>query len=276
MVESNPLASKCANASQSTSADAGGKKKNKKKKSKSDATASADSVKQSQQPLPVGNERMVTLKNPMFYSNSEPMNAMMRNLQTPPFISPMEPQGASIIKNDNGMYTIRNPSFQSAMGMNNSTSASPPFISRPPNVERPYAPPVASSFSYSGSQSVDESEPKCSSVIGSEMKNALQRRKEQEYAANMEGYQYGAVTPGMRPQSTGYSHFGGTGMNFNANGTNCDAGGGYMSQANANTDWKYSSSLMSNYDDLRLQPGQMLNSEVIIAQCYRSVNTYLN
>lgn len=253
MVESNPHAYK----SQTTvQADpVAGKKKNKKKKSKVDATEnlSQPGNNQQQQQQPV--DRMVTLKNPMFFNNpSEPINSMMRNIQTPPFVSPLaEPPAASIVRNENGMYTIRNPTFQNAFG---SSSPSPAFAAKP-QIE-----PVGSQYpagqftNFDGdAQPVDTSLPKCSSVIGSEMKNVLQRRKEQEYAATMDPYrQYG-----MRQQST-YSHFGGPGVNFNNNGTHCDDN--FMPQTSSSAFQSFPSSMMTNYDDLRLQPGQMLNSEV--------------
>jgi hypothetical protein len=230
MVESAPLAEAAAPAVPA------GKKKNKKKKAKQE-----ENGQQQQQQVP---DRMVTLKNPMFFNNpSEPINSMMRNVATPPFVSPLapEPQSASIVRNENGMYTIRNPTFQTAFSGNGaggggggSQNSSPAFAPRPPME------PIARPTQFAAFDA--DSQPKCSSVIGSEMKNVLQRRKEQEFAASM---QYN-----MR-QPTGYSHFGGSGVNFSNNGTHCDdgfggGGGGFPSY----------------YDDLRLQPGQMLNSEV--------------
>lgn len=259
MVESNPHAYNSSRAN--VTADvAGGKKKNKKKKAKSDAaeksTKSANTFPQNQQ---AGVDRMVTLKNPMFYNNPvEPMNSMMRNLQpTPPFVSPMatEPQAASIVRNENGMYTIRNPSFQNAFGPSTAPTTTFAPRSQIETINQPFAARQFNQSFDSDAASIDSSQPKCSSVIGSEMKNVLQRRKEQEFAANMDSYQ----KFGMRPQST-YSHFGGTGMNFNNNGTNCDDN--FMSQPSSSSFQSYPASLMSTYDDLRLQPGQMLNSEV--------------
>lgn len=221
MVESAPLADAAAPA---------GKKKNKKKKPKQE-----EKVQKQQKSQP---DRMVTLKNPMFGGNpTEPMNSMMRNLQTPPFVSPLapsEPQTASIIRNENGMYTIRNPSFQNAFS---GGATAPSITPRPPMDPIARPPQFQSQF--------EDTQPKCSSVIGSEMKNARRYRTEQEMAANM---QYG-----MR-QPTGYSHFGGPGMNFNTNGTHCDDGFGGGGGC--------STGFPSYYDDLRLQPGQMLNSEV--------------
>lgn len=251
MVESNPLAYKTQ--TNAPSEPAGGKKKNKRKKGKSDATAETSQANQQQTPT----DRIVTIKNPMFYNpTSEPMNAMMRNLQTPPFVSPMavEPPPASIIRNENGMYTIRNPTFQSAFS---GSSSVPPFA------PRPQMEPIGSQLSQSqfapsfDGDAAPHGSSKCSSVIGSEMKNVLQRRKEQEeYAANIDPYhQYG-----MRPQALSYSHFGG--VNFSNNGIISDDN--FMPQNSSNAYQSFPSSLISNFDDLRLQPGQMLNSEVTI------------
>lgn len=247
MVESNPHKSKLATDT------AASKKKNKKKRSKSDSMENAlKTATANQQQPPTGTDRMVTLKNPMFFNNpAEPMNSMMRNLQpTPPLVPTPDPtQSASIIRNENGMYTIRNPTFQNAFGAN----TTPTTFTPRPQVE-PIRRPFASQFSSFESDSM-ANKPKCNSVIGSEMKNVLQRRKEQELAANIDPYhQYG-----MQPSSS-YSHFGGPGMNFNNNGIQCDDG--FMSQPMSTGFQQYPSSLMSNYNDLRLQPGQMLNSEV--------------
>lgn len=251
MVESNPHAMK--SQANVRTENVAGKKKNKKKKSKSEAVENSSQVNQEQ----ASPDRIVTIKNPMFYNNaSEPMNSMMRNLQTPPFVSPLaEPPVASIIRNENGMYTIRNPSFQGAFGGTPAQAFSP----------RPQVEPqvVGNQFSQSQFSSFDgevtpnaNSVPKCSSVIGSEMKNVLQRRKEQEFAATIDPYhQFG-----MRPQSSTYSHFGGSGVNFSNNGTISDDN--FMPQTSSSAFQPYSSSLITNYDDLRLQPGKMLNSEV--------------
>lgn len=246
MVESNPHAS---NSKVSAPDAAGGKKKNKKKKAKSEAN---ENLSASQQ-----HERMVTLKNPMFNNGpAEPINSMMRNIQTPPFVSPMaEPNSASIVRNENGMYTIRNPSFQNAFGGGNAPA--PAFVPRS-QVEATNR-PFSSQFTFENdTPAMESAQPKCSSVIGSEMKTVLQRRKEQEFAANNTDHydrQYG-----MRQPVSTYSHFGGPGVNFNNNGTNCDDT--FMSKQSSNSFQTYQSPMMSNYDDLRLQPGQMLNSEV--------------
>lgn len=222
-----------------------GKKKNKKKKNKNDESLQNNSSS--------SNDRIVTLKNPMFYNsnnsgNSEPMNVMMRNLQTPPFISPMNdpsPSQASIIKNENGMYTIRNPTFQNAFGGSSggggsggNTTASPSYLG------------MRSSVDGFPSNEINDSTqpPKCSSVIGSEMKNMLQRRKEQEFAAMDAYYQHG-MTPQQQQQPSPYQHF--SNQNFDRNGTECE---------NFDGGFKSPYPMMTNFDELR--SGQMLNSEV--------------
>lgn len=185
--------------------------------------------------------------------NSETMMSMMRNLQTPPFVSPMDqppqPQQASIIKNENGMYTIRNPAF-SAFGSGVAPTPAPapstygngimgsPFVTHS-NYSNPSSYPYEPEFNQPNAEI-----PKCSSVIGSEMKNVLQRRKEQEY---MDWSQ----------QRSQYSHFGG--MNFNG------ADPPRSSSRGSGCYPSYPSPTMSNYDDLRLQPGKMLNSEVNVS-----------
>lgn len=232
----------------------------------------------------------MTIKNPMFHNNGNNtsasgqnsdsmMSSMMRNLQTPPFVSPMDQaaaaQHASIIRNENGMYTIRNPAFQSMFsgggggGGNASSSASPgngsygngmmpssngsAFMpSNSSNFMSP--PPVASNMGNSSSfgfepdynNQQNAEMPKCSSVIGSEMKNVLQRRKEQEFID---------WNQGMRSQ---YSHFGGMAFNGNSH----DEGFGRPARPSSSGSGCYNSYPSPSYDDLRLQPGKMLNSEV--------------
>lgn len=300
MVESNPHAAvtqkhhqmqQQQQHQQSNEMNSNAKKKNKKKKSKGDGNDGSSNKLNQQQSN--GGERMVTLKNPMFFNNinnnntstsnnsnnngnSETMMSMMRNLQTPPFISPMnDPQQASIIKNENGMYTIRNPAFQNAFGASTSgTNSGPSTVTGNANnynmnnnpssyithstVDNNTTTSTSNRSSYMPYDTSDshgeQSQPKCSSVIGSEMKNVLQRRKEQEYA-HLDPYNYG-----MRSSTSQYSHFGGSGVNFNQNpntAAGCDEN--YMHRTN---NYQSYPSQSINYDDLRLQPGKMLNSEV--------------
>lgn len=262
MVESNPHAYK-SQASAHSEGSTVNKKKNKKKKAKTDGSD------KSSQGGTHGQDKIVTLKNPMFFNNpGESMNSMMRNPQTPPFSAPLppEPQSASIVRNENGMYTIRNPSFQNAFG----STAPSTYAPRPPQ-----EPDASRNFPSTQYSSFDRQTPraipptpvqKCSSVIGSEMKNVLQRRKEQEFAANMDPY---SKFSSMRPLQN-YTHFGAnSGVHFNNNGIDCDDN--FVSQPSSGFQ-PYASQMMSNYDDLRLQPGQMLNSEVRKVMQFRLTN----
>lgn len=294
------------------------KNKNKKKKKANKAEAAAGESKQDQhqnqqqqqqqhqqqqqqrqQNSAPGAERMVTLRNPMFGQSGPEQQAtmtpIMRNSQpTPPFTLP-EPQTASIFKNENGMYTIRNPAFQNAFfspptptpavsinpapynRMNTNSYA--PFGESSMNHNLGTSSPVNPSTSTfnpaptppASSSSVSSTQPKCNSAIGSEMKNVLQRRKEQEFQAGLENnFKYGAVgTPPRSHSEQGYSHFGDKNivnsgnymMNFNNSG-GCEQNDNvFMSQPGPNFH-QQSYPLIPNYDDLRLQPGQHLNSEV--------------
>lgn len=239
MVESNPHAQNIR--PNAVPESTGAKKKNKKKKAKAESAESASSGRQQQ-----NHEQMVTLKNPMFHNPADPkLETMMRNMQTPPFMAtmPAEPQSALITKNENGMFTIRNPGFQSTYGMDTSGFVPRPQVEQSPRLHQPSQFP-----SFGNDELTVEAHPKCS-VIGSEMKPVLKRRQEQEFSTGMEGYNpYGIQTP----MST-YSHFGGSGVNFSNNGFHSDEnlqspGPSYPRPV--------------SYDDLRLQPGQMLNPEV--------------
>ncbi|CAO1442735.1 unnamed protein product [Diamesa serratosioi] len=280
-------------------------KNNKKKKKANKMEAAAESKQEQHQQRPPQNlapgaERMVTLRNPMFGQSGPEQQATMtpsmRNSQpTQPFTLP-EPHTASIFKNENGMYTIRNPAFQNAFFSPPTPTAAAVSIN-PTSYNRmntnSYAP-----FGETGNHNIRESspsvvpttlafnpaptpppsstssaQPKCNSAIGSEMKNVLQRRKEQEFHAGMENaFKYGAVgTPPRSHSEQGYSHFGEKNnvnsgnymMNFN-NGDCEQNENAFMSQSGPNFQHQQSYPLIPNYDDLRLQPGQHLNSEVTI------------
>lgn len=91
---------------------AGSKKKNKNKKNKNRSKADDDMANGQND----DQTKIVTLRNPLFQSN---------DTQGMPSTMPMQPhsqqpmninQPASITKNDNGMFTIRNMALQQAMG----------------------------------------------------------------------------------------------------------------------------------------------------------------
>lgn len=212
---------------------AGNKKKSKKKRNKADEnTSNVNST----------NDRIVTLKNPMFFNNQannnpEPINSMMRNLQTPPFVLPAGDQNAaSIVRNENGMYTIRNPSFQSAFGGNPNSS---------------FGMKVNDNSQFYEPQNDNLPSTKCSSVIGSEMK---QRKKEQEYAS-MDSYygqqqqQHNSMQQPRIHQPSSYHQFGNSSCYDHRNTMECE---------------NYDSGTypIINLEDLRSGQNLQLNSEV--------------
>ncbi|CRL08061.1 CLUMA_CG020978, isoform A [Clunio marinus] len=261
MIESNPILLNSSSQSAIPSDNSSGKKKNKKKKNKMCPESSEQNDnKSSKHQMITTSDRMVTLKNPLFYKSpvGDSTKGIMENPQPVPITkqsNESESQAASIIRNENGMYTIRNPCFQNVFGSVNSTA----FVPRPlDGSTKPFALSPNQYSTYSNDvQFTAESQPKCSSVIGSEMKDVLQRRKyEQKHAGNMDNFNH---QYGVRPQST-YSHFGTTPLSFNNNGTDCDDKFNSESR-NFQTN---PSALSTNYDELRLKPGHMLNSEVTI------------
>ncbi len=89
------------------------KKKNKKKKGGNEEVQNGGSSHKSD---------MVTLKNPMFNQDNNLMN-MMEQQGYGNTAARRAEQTASIIKNENGMYTIRNPAFQNSFFRMNDNSA---------------------------------------------------------------------------------------------------------------------------------------------------------
>lgn len=104
------------------------RRKNKNKKDSSDTTMYANTAST----LNNNQSKLVTLRNPLFQQNNDPMrkpqpamgNATSRQL-------PMNiDQPAAIIKNENGMFTIRNPALHHALSqtVNNSGNiVKPPY-----------------------------------------------------------------------------------------------------------------------------------------------------
>lgn len=223
---------------------AAAKKKNKKKRNKIDENQ--------QQQHANSQDRIVTLKNPMFFANNnsaptnngEPINSMMRNLQTPPFVLPAGDQHhASIIKNDNGMYTIRNPTFHQSGFVGNPNSSSSSFGMKQQS--------ASDNSQFYEPQNDNLQSTKCNSVIGSEMK----RKKEQEsFAYGMDPYygqqqqqqqQYNMHQQRLHQQSSQYHQFGNASCDRNTMECENYDSGTYP---------------IINLEDLR--SGQMLNSEV--------------
>lgn len=99
-----------------TSADSN--KKNKKKKNKRKKNKNEDAS---------NNSEMITLKNPMFNQDANLMSMIgQQGYGMPAAQAPRVEQPASIIKNDNGMYTIRNPAFPNSFYRGVDTKPGPP------------------------------------------------------------------------------------------------------------------------------------------------------
>lgn len=181
--------------------------KNKKKKNKKKATSStAINSNIPPQPNPAG-PQMVTLKNPMFHSQfaqnptSNFPQSQMREHQNINVGGSGEgnaagEQPAKIIKNDNGMFTIRRSGPE--LGMNYQASTNGPAMnSAVPNYShftpKYYPPPSASDNSYSHfgtnyyngqTEDSDYRPNRCISAIGSEVKSAQQQKKSQEWSCS--------------------------------------------------------------------------------------------
>lgn len=144
------------------------KKRNKKKKNKAEAESAASQ----------NEPKIVTLRNPFFQQND--MGGGMRSQAPPNSRGQMPPnngsQLASIIKNENGIYTIRNTAFHQALsnGINNqyrySTDAYPQEAKQ-------------DNFSYFAANSMQSQEPaaKSTQAIGSEVKSANQSKNKPWY-----------------------------------------------------------------------------------------------
>lgn len=149
------------------------KKSKKNKKKNRNQTNSNETVKQNVNPINVDKKsNMVTLRNPMFHAVS---NAIRTNQVGVPTMSGGVnglDQPAAIIKNENGMFTIRNPALHQAMqsGVVNNFRQYSPTVCNPLSEQQ-------ENFSYFSDASSSHSNNKCYSAIGSEMKNAQQQKK---------------------------------------------------------------------------------------------------
>lgn len=148
------------------------KRKGRNKKSDEAATP-ADAGNQQQQ-------KLVTLRNPLFHGNSElrqPMPTIGRSAAQLPL---QIDQPAAIIKNDNGMFTIRNPALHQAIS-NGVLSGNGSRSSYGP--EHNYIVPEAiqndSFYSNNSTATNSSGAPKHTVAIGSEVKHAQQKKQQQ-------------------------------------------------------------------------------------------------
>lgn len=177
--------------------------KNKKKKNKKKSTVGISSSSNIQPQTNPAAPQMVTLKNPMFhgqfaqnpttnnFSQSQVQGHMKNNGGGVAAASAGE-QPAKIIKNDNGMFTIRRSGPE--LGMNYQSSTNGPVMnSAVPNYSHftpKYYPTPSNSDSYSHfgtnyyngqTEESDYRPTRCISAIGSEVKSAQQQKKSQEW-----------------------------------------------------------------------------------------------
>lgn len=193
------------NSISNTSTDSKNQKKSKKNKKKSKNNERNDSKgnnindrhtqaqlqqQHQQQQQQLHQPKMVTLRNPMFHA----VSSAIRQNPVPAGNSATVPsngmdQPAAIIKNENGMFTIRNPALHQAM---QSGHANNQYRQYNPNVYNPND--HAQNFSYfsdmaSGGSNLEGSsinigdiptQKKSCSAIGSEMKSAQQQKQQQQ------------------------------------------------------------------------------------------------
>ncbi|XP_013114146.2 uncharacterized protein LOC106091967 isoform X1 [Stomoxys calcitrans] len=135
MVEANPPKSSTSTTTSTTTSCSNKQSKNKKRNNKSKATNSgscpmgnpghASASQEKNGAASTGQPKMITLRNPMFHGGPANAPATMmqqpgliqgRPLETYPMAAPLPvDQPAAIIKNENGMYTIRNPALHQAV-----------------------------------------------------------------------------------------------------------------------------------------------------------------
>lgn len=152
------------------------RRKRKGKNKKSDESPQTDAANQ--------HPKLVTLRNPLFHANNEVLRQPMpvTSIGRPAAQLPVQiDQPAAIIKNDNGMFTIRNPALHQAIsnGVLNSSG-------RPYGTEHNYIVPESSVqqndafFNHNSVQPNGSapSAPKHTVAIGSEVKN--QKKQQQE------------------------------------------------------------------------------------------------
>jgi hypothetical protein len=99
-------------------------------------------------------------------------------------------QPATIIKNDNGMFTIRNPALHQALTAQNTNVYRPfndPLLQPPPSHapgQYPYLQPPPDNLKYlsegTSSHLANEAVRKCNAAIGSEMKNQKKQMQQQQ------------------------------------------------------------------------------------------------
>lgn len=135
--------------------------------------------------------KLVTLRNPLFHANNEVLRQPMPGIARPATQLPVQiDQPAAIIKNDNGMFTIRNPALHQAISNGVLSSGVPANRSYGPDhnyIVPESAPKEDPFFNRSSVQTSDGSvcPPKHTVAIGSEVKHAQQKKQQQKKQQQM-------------------------------------------------------------------------------------------
>lgn len=158
------------------------RRKRKGRNKKSDETP-ADSTNQ--------HPKLVTLRNPLFHANSEVLRQPMPGIGRPaPQIPVQIDQPAAIIKNENGMFTIRNPALHQAISNGVLSSGIAGNRSYGPEHNYIVPEPVQSDDTFFNHNSVQTNNgvpcaPKHTVAIGSEIKHAQQKKQQQKKQQQM-------------------------------------------------------------------------------------------
>lgn len=123
--------------------------------------------------------KLVTLRNPLFHANNEVLRQPMPTIGRPAAQIPVQiDQPAAIIKNDNGMFTIRNPALHQAISNGVLGGGGRPY-----GPEHNYIVPEPvqqnDAFYNQNSSTQTTNAPKHTVAIGSELKHAQQKKQQQ-------------------------------------------------------------------------------------------------
>lgn len=135
--------------------------------------------------------KLVTLRNPLFHANNEVLRQPMPAVSRPAAQIPVQiDQPAAIIKNDNGMFTIRNPALHQAMSNGVLSSGAPGNRSYGPEHNYIVPEPAQPEDTFFNHNSVQTNSsvpcgPKHTVAIGSEVKHAQQKKQQQKKQQQM-------------------------------------------------------------------------------------------
>lgn len=136
--------------------------------------------------------KLVTLRNPLFHANNEVIRQPIpAGINRPAAQIPVQiDQPAAIIKNDNGMFTIRNPALHQAISNGVLSSGAPGNRSYGPEHNYIVPEPTPQDDTFFNQNSVQTNNgipcaPKHTTAIGSEVKHAQQKKQQQKKQQQM-------------------------------------------------------------------------------------------